>query len=111
MDYVIDKLGIIIRSARLEADMTRKELANKLDITERHLMYIENNQQKPSYKLLFRLIRELSIPSDTIFYPEITYESHSIEHINIMLRQCDEKKLNFLSDILPALLAFYIENV
>ena len=103
---MIDKLGIIIRAARLQADLTRKELASKLDITERHLMYIENNQQKPSYKLLFRLIRELSIPSDTIFYPEITYESRSIEYINVMLRQCDEKGLNFIRAILPTLLSF-----
>ena len=66
----MELLGTIIKDARLQAGITRKELAEKLEITPRHLKYIENNHRKPSLKLLFKIVRELSIPGDRIFYPE-----------------------------------------
>jgi len=45
----MDNLGAVIKDARTQAGLTRKELAQKLDITPRHLKYIENNLEKPSY--------------------------------------------------------------
>jgi DNA-binding XRE family transcriptional regulator len=41
-------------------------LAEKVDRTERYMYRLENEGKKPSYDVLFALIRELSIPSDLI---------------------------------------------
>ena len=65
-----DTLGMTVKSARKNADMTIEELAERIDVTERYLYRIENEGKKPSFEVLYKLVRELSIPSDLIFYPE-----------------------------------------
>jgi len=60
----------MIKTARNEKQLTQKQLAERLSITPHYLMSIENKQQIPSCDLLFRIIRELELSADTIFYPE-----------------------------------------
>jgi transcriptional regulator with XRE-family HTH domain len=45
-------LGAAIKSARQLSGMTQKELAGRLEITERYLKAIENSGRIPGYKLL-----------------------------------------------------------
>lgn len=56
-----DKLGDILKTARKNNNFSREQLAEKLRITPRYLMSIENENKKPSYDVLFHLIRELGI--------------------------------------------------
>ena len=56
-----DHLGDLIRSARKFKKMTQAELCDKLNITTRHLKFIESNEKKPSFKLFSRIINELEI--------------------------------------------------
>jgi len=67
MGETMEALGDVIKTARLQTGMTRKELAAKMGITARYLGYIENNIKRPSTNLLFRLVDELSIHGDSIF--------------------------------------------
>ena len=66
-----DVLGALVRYARKRAGLTQSELAMMVGVSARHIQYIEGSRQKPGYKVLFRLIRSLSIPAESIFYPEI----------------------------------------
>jgi transcriptional regulator with XRE-family HTH domain len=50
--------------------LTQAQLADRLNITPRYLKAIENSGRKPSYDLLVRMVRELDIPADMVFYPE-----------------------------------------
>jgi len=100
----IDTLGIVIKTARKRIGMTRRELAAKLNITPKHLMRIENGKQKPSYNLLFRLIRELSLPVNEIFFPDFVYDHQEIEYIISMLYKCGKKELHVVTATLFALL-------
>ena len=93
----------MIKNARIQSNITRNELAAKLDVTPRHLMSIENGRQKPSYNLLCRLIRELSIPADLIFYPEAAHDKE-LERAISMLRLCDKKELQVVTATLQSLL-------
>ena len=68
-----DILGHIVKTARKCNDLTREQLAEKLGITPRYLMSIENENKKPSYDLLFRLIRILDISSDSIFLKDSVF--------------------------------------
>ena len=61
-------LGEIIKNARAKADMTVETLANKVGVTERFIYRIENEGKKPSYEILYKLIRELAIVPDQIFF-------------------------------------------
>jgi len=101
MEY--DRLGSIIKSARISKQLTRKELGEKLCITQRHLIAIENENQKPSYDLLFNLIRELSIPADTIFYPELGLDTAVIDKLRLLLSCCGEKEIDMLTATLQLL--------
>ena len=62
-----NRLGSVIKSARKANRMTQKELSEKLQICTRHLKAIENNGQKPSFRLLEQLIKELNIPANMVF--------------------------------------------
>jgi len=104
IDTSMDKLGMAIKSSRLKSGKTRKELADTLRVSPRHLMAIEHGQKKPSYNVLFRLVRELSIPPEEIFYPEITNGHYGFEQAVTMLRRCDEKEFEIISAALSALL-------
>ena len=61
-----ETLGDIIKSARSTAGITMEILADKVGITERYLYRIENEGKKPSFDVLYKLIRELAISPDLI---------------------------------------------
>ena len=54
-------LGDIVKFAREKSGITIEALSERLDITERYLYRIENEGKIPSFKLLYKIIRELSI--------------------------------------------------
>jgi transcriptional regulator with XRE-family HTH domain len=74
----IDLLGGVVKSARHTKQLTQCRLAEQLGITSRYLKAIENSGRKPSYDLLVRIIRELDIPADDVFYPEDKQQSTRI---------------------------------
>ena len=63
-----ETLGEIIKNARIKADITVEDLAAKVGVTERFIYRIENEGKKPSYDILYKLIRELSILPDQISF-------------------------------------------
>jgi transcriptional regulator with XRE-family HTH domain len=78
-----DCLGGVVKSARQEKQLTQCRLSEQLGITPRYLKAIENSGRKPSYDLLVRIIRELDIPADTVFYPENGQQSEKIYQLRI----------------------------
>ena len=88
-----DILGDVIKSARQNSDFTMESLATKIGVTERHLYRIENEGQKPSYDVLYKLIRELSVDPNKIFYPEKLSKESEIENLVRMLYSCDSRTL------------------
>lgn len=100
----LDSLGEILKAARKSNNLTREQLAERINISPRYLMSIENENKKPSYSVLFRLIRELGISADAIFYPEGKYTNNEIDQITRLLYQCDERDLKVLLATVKALL-------
>jgi transcriptional regulator with XRE-family HTH domain len=101
---IIDTLGGVVKSARQSKGITQVQLAERLGITPRYLVAIEKEQKKPSYDLLFELIRELDIPADSIFYPEHGYDRTEIERLRLLLEMCDTKEVNAITSTLQTLL-------
>lgn len=91
-----ETLSAILKSAREKADITVEALAEKVGITERYLYRIENEDKKPSYDVLYKLIRELSISPDLIFYPEKPFEESEAENLVRMLHNCDERSMQII---------------
>lgn len=99
-----ETLGDIIKNARIKADITVEALAAKVGITERFLYRIENEGKKPSYDVLYKLIRELSILPDLIFYPEKQSKDSEIENLVRMLYNCDERSMQIIRATIKAAL-------
>lgn len=91
-----DTLGTVIKSAREKAGLTVEALCEKIGITERYLYRIENEGKKPRYDVLYKLIRELSIEPNNIFYPEKQSEDSEIGELLRMLAACDTRALQVI---------------
>lgn len=99
-----ETLGAILKTARIRADITMETLAERVDITERYLYRIENEGKKPSFDVLYKLIRELSMSADSIFYPEKPSKDSEIEDLVRMLYSCDERSLEIIKATVKAAL-------
>jgi DNA-binding XRE family transcriptional regulator len=78
-----DILSSVIKSARENADITIEALAAKIDISERYIYRIENEQKRPSFNVLYKLIHALAINSDLIFYPDKSCKDTEIEDLYV----------------------------
>ena len=99
-----ETLGSILKAAREKAGITIEALAEKAGITERYLYRIENEGKKPSFDVLYKLIRELSISADSIFYPEKPSKDSEVENLLRMLSACDERALEVVKATVKALI-------
>ena len=99
-----ETLGEIIKNARIKADITVEDLAAKVGVGERFIYRIENEGKKPSYDILYKLIRELSILPDQIFFPEKQIEDSEMENLVRMLYNCDERSMQIIKATVRAAL-------
>lgn len=97
-----DILSGVIKSAREKAGITIEALAAKIEISERYLYRIENEQKKPSFDILLKLIRALAINSDLIFYPEKPCKDTEVEDLIRMLYNCDERSMEIIKATVKA---------
>ena len=104
MEKQLKGLGNIVKAARERSDITIENLAYKVGITERYLYRIENEEKKPSFDVLYKLIRELSISPDLIFYPEKPSKDSEVENLLRMLSDCDERSLEVVKATVKALI-------
>lgn len=96
MPITNDTLGATMKNARSAMKLTQEQLAERLGVSARYIMLIENSHKKPSYELLFRIIRELNIQPDLIFYPEKASKDSQIEDLIRMLHNCDERSMKVI---------------
>lgn len=89
-------LGSIIKAARQVKGLTQERLAEIAGVGLRHIMGIENEGSNPSYEVLYKLIRELNISADLVFYPEKLADNYQVDEITRMLYSCDERSLKVI---------------
>lgn len=103
-ENVTVSLGDIIKEARQKANLKNEELAERLGISVRYLYRIENEDKKPSFDILYNLIRELSISPDTIFYPENASSDAEVEDLIRRLYKCDDRSIEVIKATANALI-------
>lgn len=88
------EIGMAIKAERKKAGLTREQLAERIHISTRYLISIENDGQAPSFDILYVLIRTFNISMDQYIFDE-TKESISTvrRNINYMLESLSEKEL------------------
>lgn len=88
------EIGLAIKAERKKAGLTREQLAERIHISTRYLISIENNGQAPSFDILYTLIRTFNISMDQyIFNNETDAMSTTRRNINYMLEKLSENEL------------------
>lgn len=88
---MVHTIGDVLRKSRLEHGWSQKELAERIDITQRQLMALENNQSYPKFETLVALIDELHIPPEQILYAEKPTEEEAAKRLYHQLLSYDEE--------------------
>lgn len=96
--------GFILKTARERAGITVEALAEMADVTDRYIYRIENEGKKPSYDVLYRLIRSLEMSPDLLFYPEAQSDNPEIDQLIHMLYKCDDRALEVIKATVTALI-------
>ena len=66
--YDFKALGQAIKAARKEKDISRNQLADKLNIAPRYIASIENSGQHPSLQIFYELVTFLDVSVDQFFF-------------------------------------------
>jgi len=112
MDY--KSLGSNIRARRALAKMTQRDLAEKVDCSERHIGQIENGKNVPSLALVVGIANALNVGIDQLVYGDLANRTdYFIQELVTYTEGFDDKdKLTTLSMIksLIAILKEYKKN-
>ena len=83
----ISYMGPIFKEYREKAERIQEEVAEKVGITTRFLMALENENRRPSIDVLLRLADTLNIPGDLLLHPQLqTIDSEDEQLIRMMMR-------------------------
>ena len=70
MHYDMKRMGGVIRKAREDKAITQAALAEKIEVSLRTIIAVENGNRNPTFDVLYRLIHALDVPADLIFRPD-----------------------------------------
>ena len=105
-----ETLGEIIKEAREKSDLTVEELTMRIGISERYLYRIENEGKVPKFDVLKKLVRELAIDANSIFYPEKPSKDSEAEDLVRMLYNCDDRSMKIIRATVKAVLESQTEK-
>ena len=86
-------LGNVIREAREGQSVSQAELAEKLGLDVRTIINIENYRGNPKMEVLYPLVRELNIPPDKIFFPELQDMTDKEKKLLLEVRDLNQTEL------------------
>jgi transcriptional regulator with XRE-family HTH domain len=96
--------GAVLKSARLKAGLTVEALAERVGVTDRYIYRLENNGKTPGYAVLCRLIQELAISPDMLFYSEKSTQDSEVENLLRKLATCDERAIKVAKATIQSLI-------
>jgi Predicted transcriptional regulators len=71
----LEYMGPLLKEARLKAKLTQDEVSDRVDISTRYLMAIENEGKCPALDVWFRLIRTLHTSADDIYCLSLSFSA------------------------------------
>ena len=104
-----ETFGADVKAARIAKHLSRKTLAEIVNIDSRYLANIENEGTIPSLPVIIQLIKECGLPVERYFNPEVMREeSAQRQRISHKLKLCPEQYLTIIEGALGG--ALKIEN-
>ena len=90
MDELLARFGVAVRQKREELDLTQEELGEKLGLSYRTIMKIENAQSNSKFETVAMLAQGLSISLDAIVLPS-----------SVIPNQVSQYVFQFFADVSP----------
>ena len=104
-----ETFGADVKAARSAKHLSRRTLAEIVNIDSRYLANIENEGTIPSLPVIIQLIKECGLPVERYFNPEVMREeSAQRQRISHKLKLCPEQYLTVIEGALDG--ALKIEN-
>ena len=92
-----ETFGADVKAARKAKHLSRKAMAEKVNIDWRYLANIENDGTIPSLPVIIQLIRNCGLPVERYFNPEIMREeSEQRQRVSHKLILCPEEYLTII---------------
>lgn len=95
-------LGNAIRDMRIKNGLSQETFAEIVGITPTHMKHIESEHRKPSVEVLFKLAKTLHLSLDNMLF-DITGEAADFNYALNLLKNCNEKELRIIIDIIKTL--------
>ena len=89
-------LGDLVREKRKNRYMSQAQLAEQIGVCKRTIIDIETNIGNPKFDVMYRLFRELDIPLDQIFYPDIPKNFEEKNMLMQELKGCSEHEISII---------------
>ena len=100
-----ETFGADVKAARSAKHLSRKTLAEIINIDSRYLANIENDATIPSLPVIIQLIKVCGLPVERYFNPEIMREeSAQRQRISHKLKLCPEQYLTVIEGALDGVL-------
>lgn len=101
----IKAFGHMVRQAREQENMTRKQLCEEIHICYRHIQAIENYGKSPSLSVFLTLCRRFNISVDQFLFPETNVQKTTLRrHVENRLDQLQEDDLTVIDSTVDGLL-------
>lgn len=96
-------IGNILKQERLRLGYTRDQIAERADIGIRYLIAIENDEKKPKFDVLYRLIRAVGLAPGKIFYPELEGDDDESNRLIRLLQNCNGRDRKLIAAMIDSL--------
>lgn len=96
--------GLAIKNAHIDCGLTQEELAERVGISCRYLIAIENEGRIPKLPTVYQLIYAMHISADQIFYPEHPQADSERAKLIHMLEACADRDIYILLSTAKAIL-------
>lgn len=104
----LDKIGAIIREARLNQGLTQEELAELIDVTPAYIGHIERNQRSFSLQTLVKLVTELDIDMNYLFSDTVpTSEEQTVIDFQQLIKGKPPKTQEAVLDVVRTVLKYF----
>lgn len=97
-------IGPLLKEARISAGLTQEKLAEKIGITPRFLMGIENEGRTLSLDTFLLITRALGLPGDIVIYPEQNYSDKESSHMLHMFQSLNQRDKKIILSMMQEML-------
>ena len=97
-------IGPLIKESRQKLEMTQEQLAERIGVTARYVMAIENEGKIPAFDVLFNIVQTLGISSEAILYPGNTLSSENEQQFNCLFNLLNKRDKHIIISTIQKML-------